>query len=185
MPPADPFTRALVFVLKLEGGFVNNPADRGGPTNRGITQNTYDAWQTEQANPTYRKVEYIDEAEVHSIYFQKYWTPGNCSGLAWPVDFVHFDGCVNHGPDTAGVLLQKSINEFITKQEGDLIHVDGKVGPITLSAAKSAGVFGLFNEVLWMRLEFYRRLVDRDASQLQFLRNWIRRLEKVREEGSR
>ena len=29
------FQRALAFVLKVEGGYTNDPVDRGGATNRG------------------------------------------------------------------------------------------------------------------------------------------------------
>lgn len=42
---ADGFEPALAFVLRWEGGFVDNPADPGGRTNKGITQKVYDAWR--------------------------------------------------------------------------------------------------------------------------------------------
>ena len=29
------------FVLNMEGGYVNHPADPGGPTNRGVTLGTF------------------------------------------------------------------------------------------------------------------------------------------------
>ena len=38
------FETALLFVLKWEGGYVNNKYDKGGATNYGITQNTYNNW---------------------------------------------------------------------------------------------------------------------------------------------
>ena len=37
------FNRAISFTLKWEGGYVNHPADKGGATNRGITQSTLNA----------------------------------------------------------------------------------------------------------------------------------------------
>ena len=37
------FQQALRLVLADEGGVSNHPADRGGLTNKGITQATYDA----------------------------------------------------------------------------------------------------------------------------------------------
>ena len=39
------FERALTFVLRWEGGYVDHPADPGGATNYGVTQRTYDAWR--------------------------------------------------------------------------------------------------------------------------------------------
>jgi lysozyme family protein len=41
------FKKALKFVLKWEGGYGHNPNDKGGATNKGITQYTYNAWLKE------------------------------------------------------------------------------------------------------------------------------------------
>lgn len=40
------FDQCLKFVLEREGGYVNHPADRGGPTNKGIVQKVYDQYRT-------------------------------------------------------------------------------------------------------------------------------------------
>lgn len=35
------FEKALNFLFPAEGGYVNDVNDLGGPTNMGVTQNTY------------------------------------------------------------------------------------------------------------------------------------------------
>ena len=39
------FEKMLKFVLQEEGGYVNDPHDRGGETNKGITHATYDSYR--------------------------------------------------------------------------------------------------------------------------------------------
>ena len=34
----------IPFILKWEGGFANDPTDRGGATNKGVTIATYEAY---------------------------------------------------------------------------------------------------------------------------------------------
>ena len=52
------FERALDFVLEVEGGYTNDPVDRGGATNKGILQRVYDR---------YRKAEGLRPADVRRI----------------------------------------------------------------------------------------------------------------------
>lgn len=42
----DNFEKMLKFVLEKEGGYVNDPNDLGGETNKGITTATYNAYRT-------------------------------------------------------------------------------------------------------------------------------------------
>ena len=37
------FEKTLKFILQREGGYVNDPNDLGGETNKGITYRTYNA----------------------------------------------------------------------------------------------------------------------------------------------
>ena len=57
------FERALEFVFPSEGGYVNNKYDRGGATNMGITQNTYDAYRQRQGLQS-EDVRYITRGEA-------------------------------------------------------------------------------------------------------------------------
>lgn len=42
------------FILKWEGGFVNDPDDLGGATNMGVTIGTYEAYCRKKGYPSLR-----------------------------------------------------------------------------------------------------------------------------------
>ena len=58
--PSSRFDASLPFILRWEGGFVDHPADRGGATNKGVTQRVYDAWRARQGQAP-RSVRLIEE----------------------------------------------------------------------------------------------------------------------------
>lgn len=165
------FAQALPIVLRREGGYVNDPVDRGGATNFGVTQGTYDAWRRRQgAGP--RPVTMIEQAEVDAIYYE-YWVDAKCDALPWPASAAQFDAAVNHGPRAAARLLQRALN----------VKADGIVGPVTLAAAEGVDLDELVNEMLWERVRFYRHISE--GAQLKFLRGWLGRIIHLREDGIR
>lgn len=163
------FATALPFVLRMEGGYVNDPVDRGGTTNKGITQRTYSAWLTNQGRPS-RPVREITDEEVEQIYHLCYWSAAKCDALPWPASAAHFDAAVNHGVARAARMLQEALG----------VKVDGIIGPVTLAAAGSADTQQLVNAMLWIRVDFYYRITAGD--QVKFLRGWLRRLLHLRKE---
>jgi len=160
------FQKALPVILKAEGGYVNDPADRGGATNKGITQKTYDAWRASMRQAV-RPVKEITDAEVALIYEKRYWLEGRCEALVWPVSLIHFDACVNHGPGRASRMLQEAAG----------VQVDGKVGPKTLAAA-NANPLAVGKAYIEERAAFYK-LLAMSASQAKFLKGWLKRLEHL------
>ena len=80
--------KALAFTLKWEGGYVDNPLDKGGITNYGISQRHYP--NLDIKNLTLEKVK--------EIYECHYWTRAGCP---WMKDeklaIVAFDTAVNCG----------------------------------------------------------------------------------------
>ena len=158
------FERALAIVLKFEGGFVNDPLDKGGATNKGITQRVYDAFRTKKGLPL-RSVELIEDAEVSEIYSTGYWVPIGGDSLSWPSNLVLFDCAVNAGPKQSIRLLQGVAG----------LPVDGQLGPNTLAAAKTASV----EKLLLARCWFYCDLVRKDSTQQKFLPGWIYRTHQL------
>ena len=90
------FKSALQFVLKWEGGYVNNENDKGGATNYGITQNTYNNWLKSKCL-AYKDVRDITRAEVENIYYKNYWLKAGCDKMSPKFALLAFDTAVNMG----------------------------------------------------------------------------------------
>ena len=168
------FDRALPFILRMEGGFVHDPDDKGGATNKGVIQKTYDEWR-ERQSLGWRDVRLITDDEVASIYLEDYWDAGQCGALPWPVSLAHFDSRVQHRPRQADEILQRAVN-----QDGNQrLLIDGVIGPKTIAAVKRRDSFGLARLVIIERLFFYMRIVERDRTQAKFLKLWRPRMQKL------
>lgn len=90
------FKIGLKFVLKWEGGYVNNPNDKGGATNKGITQYTYNAW-LKSLGLASRDVKHITDEEAEQIYYRNYWLKAGCQNMSAKFAILAFDTAVNMG----------------------------------------------------------------------------------------
>lgn len=162
----DNFSRCLAYVLKSEGGYVNNPADKGGPTNYGITQAVYDEYRKSHGLPL-QSVEDISGIEVEAIYLLKYWEPIQGDSLPSGVDYCTFDYAVNSGIVRAVRALQKAVG----------VDVDGIVGPQTIAAANAAP--DVIDAICDARLAFLKGL----SNWKVFGRGWSKRVSDVRKQA--
>jgi lysozyme family protein len=137
------YAAALKQVLKYEGGFVDHPKDPGGPTNKGVTQAVYDAWQKSQNLPT-QSVRNISDSAVAAIYKQQYWDRVRGDDLPSGVDFAVFDFAVNSGVSRAAKYLQAVVG----------VTQDGVIGPATIQATKTYVAMAVTNR----RLAFMKSL---------------------------
>ena len=106
----DPFKTALNFTRKWEGGYSNNPADKGGPTNLGITQSVYNSWRKQNKLPQ-RDVKNISSGEATAIYKKNYWEASGASEIAKTnpaLAQAHFDTAVNLGVGRASQIRKQS-----------------------------------------------------------------------------
>ena len=151
------FRKSLAFVLRWEGGYVNDPADPGGATNKGITQGTYNAYRQDKGLPT-QSVRFITQSEVEDIYFNRYWKASGSDQLSPGLAMVQFDTAVNMGVSRA--------NQFLAQ------------------ARQSAGTdeTSLINRYLAIREAYYRGIVANNPSQGKFLNGWLNRLNTLRKE---
>lgn len=161
----DPtFDALLPRILKREGGFVDRKADRGGATNKGVTQAVYDAYRT-GAGLAARSVRELADAEAAAIYREQYWVAARCGELPAELRDIHFDSAVNHGVRRAAILLQRAAG----------VEDDGVIGPQTLAAAAINPELTRARYVA-ARYRFYGAIIERDRSQLEFIVGWMARM---------
>lgn len=169
------FERALQTVLIHEGGYVNDKADRGGATNKGVTQKVYDAWRRSHALPI-RSVAEIGNTEVAAIYLTQYWNPAWCEKLPEALGIVHFDSAVNHGVHRAIKLLQLAVGA----------SDDGVMGRETMKSLETALAMtdedAVIEAYLNERSDFYDEITERDPTQLKFAAGWKNRIRALRSE---
>jgi len=100
------FNRALKAVFGSEGGYSNNPKDKGGATNMGITQGTYNSWNLAHFKAT-KPVIQITKQEATDIYYNWYWKTLNLDKATnYNMALVLFDTGVQFGVGTAGNILR-------------------------------------------------------------------------------
>ena len=160
-------------VIRREGGYVDHPQDRGGPTNFGITQSTLSHHLGRPARAD--EVRGLDRALAAEIYRRAYFYAPRIDRLPARIQPFVFDAAVNHGPGRAIRFVQQVCH---AAGFGPLA-IDGRCGPMTHRAAMAADrAMGdwLLAALVEERRNFYRALVARNPEQGVFLAGWLNRL---------
>lgn len=169
------FNDALNFVLKWEGGYVNNPFDLGGETNYGITQTTFDNYNKEK-NKNLKSVKNITMLEIRDIY-SKYWINSKCNIFGDKLSIVIFDTAVNFSVNGAIQFLQEALNEIYYVK----LDVDGDFGNQSLYifnryiGKDPQKQLNLANKIINNRIAYRYHRVDNNSSQEIFLQGWLNR----------
>lgn len=155
------FRPAFEFMIRHEGGYVNDPHDAGGETNWGISKRAYPELD----------IKTLTQEDAAQIYQRDYWQPHpygmiESQGVADKV----FDFAVNMGFNRAHKLLQSSCNEC-----GQLTTVDGGFGPVTLRATNACDPKRLIDELKASASKFYMTLASERPTNQKFLNGWLTR----------
>lgn len=161
------FNRFADKLLALEGGFVNNPNDKGGPTNKGIALRTFR--NRFGSDKTVDDLKAMTDDQWSEIIKSEYWNM--CKGddiASQSVAEIICDWCVNSGPSQIRKI------QFLLG-----VKSDGVVGPKTLSAINSQDPETFFNRIKAARERFYHDIIAKSPSQRVFLKGWINRLDSL------
>tara|TARA_B100000446_G_C10552936_1_gene341501 strand:+ start:10564 stop:11199 length:636 start_codon:yes stop_codon:yes gene_type:complete len=178
----DTLKRQLIAeVIDREGGYVNHPADRGGPTNWGITI------AVARHHGYTGDMRALSRQQAAAIYAADYWHSlqlDEIAAFSTDLALVLFDFGVNSGPGRAAEYLQRQLN--VLNNRGRFyadIAVDGSVGGETLKALAgfvaargNGGLEVLAHTINAERIVFCRGLAERSESQEAFTYGWFRRV---------
>ncbi len=165
-------------LIEREGGYVDHPADRGGPTRWGITQ------AVARRQGYMDDIRHLPQSDAAAIYKRLYWiAPGfdKVAILAPGLAEELFDTGVNMGTGTATGFLQRALNALNRNGQdyGDIV-VDRRIGPATLIALaaffRQRGAGGqavLLKAVEALQGAHYVRLAETRPSQEAFLYGWL------------
>jgi lysozyme family protein len=163
-------------LLKHEGGFVNDPADPGGATNKGVTMATFQqcAQSLLGVAPTLDNLKSLTDSQAGVIYKKLYWDRVHAGEMTLqPLANIVFDFQVNAGSQ-ASRLLQKVLNDLGATPP---LAVDGSVGTGTLRALAQADAAKVYARYKQGRKDYYVRLVQQRPSLQKFLKGWLNRVE--------
>ena len=171
--------RMIDELIEREGGFVNHPADKGGPTCFGITE------AVARANGYGGAMRNLPREEAAAIYKRLYWLRPRLDAIAERSQAIAaelFDTGVNMGPAVAVTFLQRALTALNRNGADypDLVP-DGRVGPQTLAAldvflklrGKSSGETVLLRALEALQGERYLRLAERRPANEAFLYGWL------------
>ncbi|WP_042050186.1 glycoside hydrolase family 108 protein [Acinetobacter baumannii] len=166
-------------LIKREGGYVNNPADRGGATKYGITQ------AVARENGWNGNMKDLPLEFAKSIYRKQYWLEprfDQVNALSPSVAEELLDTGVNCGPNFAKPLLQRALNLLNNQGKAGWpdLKVDGVYGSATLGALKTYlskrgkdGEKVLVRVLNIMQGQRYIEICKRNPKQEQFFYGWI------------
>ncbi len=162
-------------LLKFEGGFVDDPADPGGATNKGITLQTFEGCARRLLGiaPTLEALKNLTDAQAGTIYKALYWDKVRGDNIEpQALANIVFDFYVNAGGN-ATKLLQSVLNAMGANPS---VVVDGSIGPATLLALQGMDPKVVYQHYKQGRREYYHELVDNHPSLNKFLKGWLNRV---------
>jgi lysozyme family protein len=159
----------LPMLLRFEGGYVDDPTDPGGETNKGVTMATFQHCSHELLgiDPTSENLRALTDAQAGIIYRALYWDKLNGDDFQLQ-DLANIvcDFYVNAGTH-ATLLLQRTLNNM-----GAHVVEDGGIGTASIQALNSFDQVAVYRQYKLGRINYYQSLGQRFP---QFLQGWLKR----------
>ncbi|MFZ4858881.1 MAG: glycoside hydrolase family 108 protein [Desulfuromonadaceae bacterium] len=156
------FDKAILSVLRHEGGYVNHPSDPGGETNFGICKRSYPKLD----------IKALTKEEAIEIYRTDYWRYAY-DKMPYRIAAKIFDIAVNMGYTPAHKILQRAVGAVD----------DGIVGPRTLELTNGMDEQTVLDNISEEQKKYYQAIIKRRPESAVFMAGWTKRAEWQPGEG--
>jgi len=180
----EAFLKAYENTAKWEGGYVNDPKDRGGETYNGISRKNFPKWEgwniIDNAKIIDDEVILKLDKLVQEIYLESFWKPIRADEIANIDEKIAkyiYDMAVNHGVKRGVKLLQKALNDCLAVKEE--ITPDGVMGVKTFEALVLVNHEQLLQTMKDTRHSFFLSIIKSNKEQERFMKGWLRRTHGV------
>jgi lysozyme family protein len=174
----EKFKKVAPIILKHEGGYVNDPNDSGGETNKGITIGTFKSYAKEDLGiePTSDNLKKITNDQATIIYRKHYWEPkGFCRIINDKVSLMIYDWTITSGG------AAKEVQKLLANEFDQKISIDGGIGNQTINAINAVkDQEKLLKRIGEIRKEYYTNLAikgGKHTKNYKFLDGWINRVD--------
>lgn len=149
-------------VLRIEGGYVNDPHDPGGETNHGIT------WNVARAYGYQKKMIDMTKNEAKEIYRRAFWNGSIAENIMHDAAFHLYLLSIHAGKRQAILLLQRAVG----------VKADGIFGTETMNAVSKVNERLMIEALCYQVLDFYVRISPK--TNYRYLQGWRNRLLRSR-----
>jgi len=165
-------------VIAAEGGYSNNPADKGGETMYGITI------AVARANGYQGPMRDLPLDLARSIYNKRYVIEPKFDQVAVlniNIAMELIDTGVNMGPHRAAEFLQRWLNGFNYGGQYQELFIDGRLGTVSLDALakflrwrKDEAEEVMLKALNGVQAARYLEIAEANKSQRMFLFGWVK-----------
>ena len=171
------FEKAHTFVARMEGGFVDDPADPGGTTNYGVSLRFLKTQGLEvgdidgDGDIDADDIRALTPERAAGVLRRSFWDVFPLDNVPDPLALAVYDTAVNMGVGQAKRLTQKALS----------VDADGRWGPLTWAAIKACTETVALALVECRRAR-YAALVRNNPALGKFSRGWENRLKALEKE---
>ncbi len=159
------------FILKWEGGYVNDKDDLGGATNKGVTLATFRSVYGQ--NKTAGDLRNMTDQQWETIFKRHFWDK-------WRADEIEDQSVANILVDW---LWASGAYGIKIPQRVLGVTVDGIVGAKTLAAVNGKDGKSFFNEIRRERIDFIDRICTSRPQNKKYRKGWLNRINSLKYGG--